>query len=73
MEDMWGVESLGHARQKVEVSPGIYQYKDVYVIRPIMGPVGKKHKTIKVRVTGRVGNYTFNAGNIIVERDPSLG
>ena len=76
-EDMWGVESLGLASQKVEVSPGVYKYKMIYILRPIMGSVGKKHKTIRIRVTVtealKSGSRSFIAGDLIVERDPSLG
>ncbi len=72
-EDMWGVESLGLSSQKVEVSPGVYQYKILYVIRPIMGPVGKKHKSIRIRITVREKTRSFIAGDLIVERHPSLG
>ncbi len=73
LEDMLDVESIGLTSQKVEVSPDVYQYKPLYLIRPIMGPVGKQHKSIKIRITVRCGTRSFRAGDLIVERDPSLG
>ena len=68
------IDSLGFAQQKVEVSPGVWQFKTLYVIRPIMGPIGKKYPSIEILVhVGRIGSDETTRGTIVVERHPSLG
>lgn len=66
---MYEVESLGMAQQKVEVSPGVYQYKTLYVIRPIMGPIGREHESIDVKVYARRdGSDEEFEGVVVVNR-----
>jgi hypothetical protein len=72
-QPMYEIASLGFAQQKVEVSPGVYQFKSLYVIRPIMGPVGKKHKSIEVSVSARrIGSDKRTKGTIVVNRHPDI-
>ena len=65
-EPMYEVDSLGMAQQKVEVSPGVYQYKSLYVIRPIMGPIGKEHESINVKVYARRAGSDEEFESVIV-------
>lgn len=70
---MYEVASLGVAKQKFEVTPGVYQFESIYVIRPIMGPEGKQHESIDIKVYARrAGSSEVVEGYIIVTRHPDI-